>query len=590
MPSNPFHEPTQASALPRYHQGRRLMGGRYTLVRRLGRGGMGEVWLAQDNELTGQRALKFAPQELVADAKSAAMLKHEVIAGISLAHPHVVRVYDFAQDHDEDESAVVMEAVEGHSLADLQAMRITERGHGCFDPEELLPWLRQACAALEYAHGEGRVHRDLKPQNLLIEKATSRLKIADFGISRRIGESMSRLSSRDSSATRPYVSPQQLDGRRASAADDIYGLGATIYDLLTGVPPFEGGDLETQIHFKTPSSIRQRRHDLGVDDMQPVPEAWEALVSECLAKEPEDRPASAPALLALLEQAAQSSPGVKQSRPAAQAVEVPAGPESFPMAEMVWPPASSQAARPAQSARPPLRPITPIPPLQDLEVGGGWSSPRRPAGNLRRRRSSAVGWLLLMIVGLTVLGGLGYGAWRFKSRTSPYTPRELPKIAQTDEEPQAPSDETRREEALQEQLRRQREMEKAAKEKLEKTVKVFQSKKATAADDAAPAPVPPPKMVEDTSRPAASMPALPPPLAEHPLIEPSAPPVVSPVSPRSPRVERATPVTDDPAADLGRQELPQPPLPLPPVAPVTPPRAVPVEEPGAPEMPAPGRG
>ncbi|MBL9132870.1 MAG: protein kinase [Verrucomicrobiaceae bacterium] len=289
---DPFAQQTIPSAAPRYHQGRKMFSGRYTLLKPLGRGGMGEVWLANDNELGVQRALKFAPPEVAADARSVAMLKREAIAGTSLAHPNIVRIFDFAHDPVEMESAVVMEVVEGKSLAELQAKRIEESGNGFFEPEEIEKWLRDACAALEYAHGEGRVHRDLKPQNLMVETASGRLKIMDFGISRRIGDSFSQLTGKDSSGTLPYMSPQQVMGEPPHASDDIYGLGATLYDLLSGSPPFIGGALEMQVREKAPVPILTRRAEVNASSGKPVPNAWETLVMKCLAKRREERPAS----------------------------------------------------------------------------------------------------------------------------------------------------------------------------------------------------------------------------------------------------------------------------------------------------------
>ncbi len=258
---------------------------------------MGEVWLAQDNELGVHRALKFAPPEVAADARSVAMLKREAIAGTSLAHPNIVRIFDFAHDPAEMESAVIMEVVEGRSLAELQAKRIEEAGDGFFEPAEIEGWVREACMALDYAHGESRVHRDLKPQNLMIETASQRLKIMDFGISRRIGDSFSQLTGKDSSGTLPYMSPQQVMGDPPSASDDIYGLGATLYDLLSGSPPFIGGALETQVRDKVPPSILQRRAEVNASTGKPVPAAWEAVVMACMEKEREKRPKNAAAIL-----------------------------------------------------------------------------------------------------------------------------------------------------------------------------------------------------------------------------------------------------------------------------------------------------
>ena len=292
MPA-PFAQQSIPSAAPRYHQGRKMFGGRYTLLRALGRGGMGEVWLAQDNELGVQRALKFAPPEVAADARSVAMLKREAIAGTSLAHPNIVRIFDFAHDPVEMESAVVMEVVEGKSLAELQAKRIEETGNGFFEPEEIEKWLHDACVALDYAHCEGRVHRDLKPQNLMVETATGRLKIMDFGISHRIGDSFSQLTGKDSSGTLPYMSPQQVMGERPHSSDDIYGLGATLYDLLSGSPPFIGGALELQVREKAPIPIHRRRAEVNQQTGNPVPPVWEVVVMACLDKLAEKRPANA---------------------------------------------------------------------------------------------------------------------------------------------------------------------------------------------------------------------------------------------------------------------------------------------------------
>lgn len=310
---DPFAQQTIPSAAPRYHQGRKMFGGRYTLLKPLGRGGMGEVWLAQDNELGVQRALKFAPPEVAADARSVAMLKREAIAGTSLAHPNIVRIFDFAHDAAAMESAVVMEVVEGKSLSEIQAKRIEESGNGFFEPEEIEKWLRDACAALDYAHGEGRVHRDLKPQNLMIETATGRLKIMDFGISRRIGDSFSQLTGKDSSGTLPYMSPQQVMGEPPGTSDDIYGLGATLYDLLSGSPPFIGGALEAQVREKAPPAIAARRAEVNASVGKPVPQAWESAVMICLAKSREKRPANA----AAVREAIQSAPPSPLSGPLA---------------------------------------------------------------------------------------------------------------------------------------------------------------------------------------------------------------------------------------------------------------------------------
>ena len=186
-----------------------------------------------------------------------------------------------------------MEVLEGKNLADLQAERIEATGNGYFEPEEIEPWLQQAAAALDYAHAEGRAHRDLKPQNFMIETATGRLKIMDFGISRRIGDSHATLTGKDSSGTLPYMSPQQVLGDAPTSSDDIYGIGATLYDLLTGSPPFIGGDIPSQVREKPPTPLNQRRAEVNAEAAKPIPAAWEQAVLTCLSKKREDRPSSA---------------------------------------------------------------------------------------------------------------------------------------------------------------------------------------------------------------------------------------------------------------------------------------------------------
>ncbi|MCB1094229.1 MAG: PEGA domain-containing protein, partial [Verrucomicrobiae bacterium] len=136
-------------------------------------------------------------------------------------------------------------------------------------------------------------HRDIKPANLILTE-TNQLKVTDFGIARNITDSVSRLSMRgnDSSGTPGYMSPQQAMGDRAAVADDVYSIGATLYDLLTSRPPFYSGDIPLQILNKVPPSIEDRRVELGIVSRQPVPDDWEEVIAACLEKSPRARPAS----------------------------------------------------------------------------------------------------------------------------------------------------------------------------------------------------------------------------------------------------------------------------------------------------------
>jgi serine/threonine protein kinase len=261
---------------------------RYTLVRQLGRGGMGVVWLARDEKLDLEMALKFLPENLVHDEVALDDLRRETRRCLKLTHQNIVHVFDLVDD--EATAAIAMEYVEGRTLS---AMRL-EKPNRVFEPAEILPWLRQVCEALEYAHTKAKiVHHDLKPGNIMLTSA-GEVKVMDFGISSNIGDSMSRVSKagqqRSGGGTLPYMSPQQLMGFPPSVSDDVYSLGATIYELLTGKPPFFRGSLESQIQTLMPPSMAERRKELNVTDAAVIPEGWEQLIAICLSKESEKRP------------------------------------------------------------------------------------------------------------------------------------------------------------------------------------------------------------------------------------------------------------------------------------------------------------
>jgi len=258
---------------------------RYTLKSVLGRGGMGVVWLAVDEELDREVALKFLPELLILDRASLDELKRETKRSLELTHHNIVRIYNFSQDN--TSACISMEYVDG---ATLSAARV-ERENRVFETEEIALLIQQACEALEYAHFNAKiVHRDLKPTNLMVNSKGT-LKITDFGISRSLSDSVTMLTmNRGTAGTLPYMSPQQLDGERVSHLDDIYSLGATIYELLTSKPPFFEGNIDRQVHEKTPSPMATRRQELGIVGKSVIPKAWEETIAACLAKGAADRP------------------------------------------------------------------------------------------------------------------------------------------------------------------------------------------------------------------------------------------------------------------------------------------------------------
>lgn len=270
--------------LREFSGGQRLFG-RYTLIKTLGRGGMGVVWLARDEVLEREVALKFLPDLVVHDRAVLSDLKRETRRSLELTHKNIVRIHDFV--HDENTGCISMEYVDGDTLSNLRA----DKPRKVFEVAELADWTAELCDALNYAHNNARIiHRDLKPANLMVNQR-GELKITDFGIARSLSDSVSKVTVHGKSGTLVYMSPQQLDGERGSHLDDIYSFGASIYELLTGRPPFSSGNVDRQIREKIPPSMAQRRKELEIAGDQ-IDDSWERVVASCLAKDPARRPQS----------------------------------------------------------------------------------------------------------------------------------------------------------------------------------------------------------------------------------------------------------------------------------------------------------
>jgi serine/threonine protein kinase/Tfp pilus assembly protein PilF len=248
---------------------------------------MGIVWLARDQELERDVALKFLPDLMVQDRALLDQLKRETKRCLELTHPHIVRIYDFI--HDERSGCISMEYIDGETLSNLRA----EKEQRVFEPDEIAGWITQLCEALDYAHNRARViHRDLKPSNLMVNQR-GELKVSDFGIARSLRDSVSRLTvEQGRSGTLIYMSPQQLNGERSTHLDDIYSLGATIYESLTSKPPFYSGNIDRQICERVAPSMTERRKEFDIEPVL-VSKVWEDAVAACLAKDPSRRPQSA---------------------------------------------------------------------------------------------------------------------------------------------------------------------------------------------------------------------------------------------------------------------------------------------------------
>ncbi len=275
--------------------GGRIGGARYLLKRLVGRGEFSELWLARDVKNEKDVALKFLPRALLQDENLLEHLRQDVSRNGLLKHPHIVSAYELVAD--DNAAAIAMDFIDGWSLA---TMKVDKLGQ-CHSPEEIGPWVREVGDALAYAHNEfGMVHGDLKPSNLLTSTREG-IKITDFGFASLIRtESSKRGIIKSGYGGIGFLSPQQVMGEPPSKLDDIYSLGATIFDLLTGTPPFYKGEIIAQICSLKPPRMAQRLAELSFQS-DPLPVVWEETVAACLAKNPADRPQRVEDVLQMLE-------------------------------------------------------------------------------------------------------------------------------------------------------------------------------------------------------------------------------------------------------------------------------------------------
>lgn len=284
------------------------------MLRREVKAGEGEhVWLAHDEILGKDISLHFIPEALRSDERGMSELRSEIKRNRQLIHPGVLRVYDLVEES--GWSAISMDWFDGESLASL-----LKKSPGGLGVAELSPVVRQACRTLDDVHKIQVVHRNLTPANLFVD-AAGKVLVARFGISRVIEDALGRArkASGGTDDSLAYVSPQQLDGETPTRLDDLYSLGATLFELLTGQLPFSGADLFTQIRRTPAPSVSERRHKAGGAG---VPPSWEKAVAACLAKAPTDRPQSAGAVAQQLEL---SDKGAAEVTPAAIGTAIAAG-------------------------------------------------------------------------------------------------------------------------------------------------------------------------------------------------------------------------------------------------------------------------
>src|SRR5437763_6017153 len=346
--------------------------GRDRIVRKLGTGGMADVYLAEDQELGRRVAIKILNARHAADDSFIERFRREAKNAAGLSHPNIVSIYD--RGTAEDTYYIAMEYLDGRSLKEL----IVSRGPA---PIKIaVEYARQILAAVGFAHRHGIVHRDIKPHNVLVGPE-GRLKVTDFGIARSGASQMTEVGS--IIGTAQYLSPEQARGAPVDQTSDLYSLGVVLYELLTGQVPFTG-DTPLEIAMKHLSEPPKAPSELRPE----VPHDLDLVVLRALAKDPSDRYESAEEMDTDLERVLQG---------------LPVGDETAAAATAVLSGAGAIAAAPTSIiARPPsATPQRPAPPGATPPAGYyGYEGPPR-------RRRPVWPWVLAVLL----LAAAGVAAW-----------------------------------------------------------------------------------------------------------------------------------------------------------------------------------
>lgn len=264
----------------------KVFGGRYEIKDRIGIGGMAEVYRAQDSTLGRVVAVKVMLPQFAADPSFTQRFRQEAAAAANLQSPYIVNVYDWGQD--DETYYIVMEFVRGSDLKTAIQQR------GAINQRKAAEIGSQVCQALTVAHNQDIIHRDIKPQNIMVLRDGS-VKVADFGIA-CLANSANTLT-QEALGSVHYMSPEQARGDRTDARSDIYSAGVVLYEMLTGRLPFEG-DNAVSVAIQHLSSVPLSPREINPD----VPEALELICMKAMASDLEKRYASADEMLADLEE------------------------------------------------------------------------------------------------------------------------------------------------------------------------------------------------------------------------------------------------------------------------------------------------
>ena len=255
-------------------QAQRTLNNRYELVAKIGDGGMAVVFKALDRKLNRTVAVKVLRESYASDPQFLARFTREAQSAASLTHPNIVSVYDVGQDG--DVHYIVMEYIEGQNLKEV----ITE--YAPLPTQLAIEYAIQMCNALGYAHSKGLIHRDVKPQNMLIDRG-GQIKVADFGIAKGLGD-VTLTQSGFTLGTVHYFSPEQAQGKPALPQSDLYSIGVVLYEMLTGRIPFESDNpLALALKHIEEAPTSPRKYNPA------IPPALEQLILKALAKQPAQR-------------------------------------------------------------------------------------------------------------------------------------------------------------------------------------------------------------------------------------------------------------------------------------------------------------
>ena len=370
-----------------------LLAGRYRLQSQIAAGGVGEVWRAEDTLLTRPVAVKLLRAELAGHTETLARFRAEARHAGALSHPAIARVYDYGDPVPPLPAFLVMELVDGPSLAAVLAA-------APLGAAQTMDVVAQVAAGLQTAHAAGLVHRDIKPANLLLA-ADGQVKVTDFGIAHVAG-SVPVTRTGVVMGTPAYLAPERVSGASATPAADLYSLGVVAYECLAGAAPFAGKPLEVAVAHR----------DLRLPPFpHPVPAEVAQLIGEMTAKDPAARPDSAQEVATragrlhedLVDGVAGGTASWRYSVPVAVAGIPPPGPGATPDPTPGWQPPPAKRTRRLALASSPAPASAPAPPGRPA-----------PAGRSRRTRwivaaasTAAVAVLAVVVLATTSSPGPG---------------------------------------------------------------------------------------------------------------------------------------------------------------------------------------